>query len=777
MKFKLFLIPVLFLLAMSITFALTDDEVNDLVDRCDLIAYMDINGTVDNSSNENEATTQVGVTHQTSGCVVEGCNEYFDTSDYTVFPFISAYGHKDYDACAWIKTDTALVANIITTRKTDAAGEFEMGTSSSSQLKWGLRGGQGGANPVVNSIFTDTWNFVCGKMNGTAPTPKGYLYVNITEVGSFTVSGAMVSIFNDLWIGASEQFPGEGWKGRIDEVIMCRNMTDNEREHIWDENRAGRHLLAIPITGQTAFTVTAKDIYDNTALTNISIRVFNSSFSVNTSTVNGTIILLNISFKFKEFYNIEFSSNDTGGYFNNSVLNVNITEEGSLQGTLFQSVLRLIALDGLTNETISSFTAETNLSSNSTTTGQIFILIKNGTFQLNITAAGFDKLITNFTIGTLENNSLNVTMGSIFNFQLIREETDTPFDFNATNGTTLNIFCPNQTIVLTFNISNNISQIINCQFTLMQVVVDYGILGSYFRTLIPPFSQKNISWYLIDLVNGDTAIQRIIKLLDLTGEFADSTLTVERSIGNSIEKMIEQKFDISSQVNLFLVKDALYSISIENSNEDIVLGNLIPTEAGEQTITLPKIDFVPQETILGDNVSWSYTFNITSNILRMQYNDKTNRTTLVRFTVFNDTTNGLQQLFTAQSENNASVTITFNQAFANTTYITELFVKHTDFTNFTEKKMFYQFKGSGAIDLLGWTPTEQTSIKKWIAWIFLAVLGMLFSRRYMGIGMIVVIIFLWIFRKWNWIEVPDLIFGFVALMAVVGWIVDAMRKN
>ncbi len=78
---------------------------------------------------------------------------------------------------------------------------------------------------------------------------------------------------------------------------------------------------------------------------------------------------------------------------------------------------------------------------------------------------------------------------------------------------------------------------------------------------------------------------------------------------------------------------------------------------------------------------------------------------------------------------------------------------------------------------MGWTPTEQTEIKNWIAWIFLAILGMLFSRRYTGIGMTLVVIFLWIFRKWNWIEVPDLIFSFVALLAVVGWIVDAMRKN
>ncbi len=534
-----------------------------------------------------------------------------------------------------------------------------------------------------------------------------------------------------------------------------------------------------PNLTSTSFALTAKNLYDNTLLNNISVIISNSSFNFNTSTQNGTILLLNTSFKFSELYNIKFLVNESGGYFNNTIFDINITKGESFEGTLFQSVLVIQAIDGLNNQLIADFTAVTNQSSDLGINNQALILIKAGAFQLNVTASGFDKATTNVSIRALENNTINVTMGSIFNFKLIRELTNTPFEFNLTNSTVVNVFCPNgTTIVLTFNTSNNISQIINCKFTLMQAVVDYGPLGSYFRTLIPPFSQKNISWFLIDLVRGDTAIQKIIQLLDLTGEFADSILTVERPIGGITEKIIEQKFDISNQVNLFLLKDALYTLSIENAQQDIILGNLIPTEAGTQTITLPKIDFVPQETTLGDNVSWAYTFNITSHILRLQYDDKTERTTLVRFTVFNATdTNNLHQLFTGQSQNNASVIITFNQAFANTTYATELFVEHLDFTNFTEKKMFYQFKGSGAIDLLGWTPTEQTSIKNWIAWIFIFGWGMLFSRRYTGIGMTTMIIFLWIFRKWNWIDVPDIIFGFVALLAVVGWIVDAMRRN
>lgn len=529
----------------------------------------------------------------------------------------------------------------------------------------------------------------------------------------------------------------------------------------------------------TDFQITAKDQYDSSiSITNISIKITNSSsFSFNTTTVNGTILVLNSSFLFDKLYNIEFRSNDSNGYFNKTIFDINITNAGTLEGTIFQSVINLVTIDGLTNLTINSYSAQTNLSSVSTTIGTLLIETTQGIFALNVSSTGFDTLFTNYSILALQNNTINLSLGSIFTFKLIRESTNTVFDFNSTNSTVVNVFCPNETIILRFNTSSNITQIINCKFTLMQAVVDYGDLGSYFRTLIPSFSNKNITWYLIDLRAGDTAIQRIITLLDLTGEFANSILTVKRSVGGVIRTMIEQRFDISNNVNLFLVKDVLYSISINNVVSDIVLGNLIPTEAGTQTITLPKIEFVPQETVLGGNISWSYTFNVSQSLLRLQYEDKTNKTDLVRFTIFNETATGLSQLFTTESTNNASVTITFNQIVGNTTYVTELFVKHQVLTNFSESRVFFDGGDASVINFDGWTPAEQVNFKKLFAWGFLAIWGLMFTRKYMGIGMTSLVAWLWIFQTWKWIEVDGIVFGFVVLLAVVGWIVDSMRRN
>ncbi len=628
---------------------------------------------------------------------------------------------------------------------------------------------------------TDTWNLqACGTLFDNTENCD---LTKLSTVTDFTLSTWAVwnvtRAVNESWLRGNlnvtfalkteEEGAGAGnsWKSKEDGTVDTR-----PKMNVTCEVGAVGTLQE--------FTVTARDTYNTSPLINISITVTNTSsdFSFNTSTVNGTITINNESIPaFDGLYNIDFRVNDSGGYFNRSFDSINITDLGSFEGDVFQSVLLLKAIDGLTNSTIADFTAKTNLSSNASVNGQLLILIKSGTFQLNVSTAGFEDISTSFTIAALENNSLNVSMGSIFTFNLIRESTNTVFDFNSTNGTTLNIFCPDDTIQVFFNTSSNATQIINCDFTLMQIVVDYGVLGSYFRTLITPTSQKNVTWYLLDLIAGDTAIQKIIKILDLTGEFEDSIVSVDRSIGGVTRTVIDQQLDVSNQVNLFLLKDALYTLRINNALEEIVLGNLIPTEASEQSITLPKVDFVPTESTLGDDILWAYTFNVSSNILRLQYKDTTNTTTLVRFTIFNGSSFDGLQLFQGESDINSTVTFTFNQVFGNETYSTELFVKHPDIGNFTDKKVFYQFKSSGAINLEGWTPQEQIDIKNWIAWIFLGIWGLLFSRRYTGIGMTSMIIWLWLFRKWAWLDVSGLIFGFVALLAVVGWLVDAMRRN
>ncbi|KKK91826.1 hypothetical protein LCGC14_2709050, partial [marine sediment metagenome] len=345
---------------------------------------------------------------------------------------------------------------------------------------------------------------------------------------------------------------GATWDdGAVNTSITCSSGSTTSpilQIHFTNANGNATDFWISPgVVGPSGVVITLIDTYDSIALQNFTVTIFNATDTFTNETSTGSITFDNI---ISGVYNINITKiNDSGGYFNQSFSNIDVSS--SFEANAFQSVVRLRVFDGFNNNTILEFSAVTNLSSDSTTNGLIFLLIKKGIFSLNVTASGFDELITNFSMDALENVSLNLTIGSIFNFNLIRESTGDVFDFNATNQTTLNIFCPNQTIQIVFNVTANISRIITCRFDLMQMTVDYGVLGSYFRTLIPPLSQKNITWYLIDLVAGDTAVQKIIQLLDLTGEFADSTMRIKRSVGGTIRTIIEQQFDISNQVNLF----------------------------------------------------------------------------------------------------------------------------------------------------------------------------------------------------------------------------------
>lgn len=525
----------------------------------------------------------------------------------------------------------------------------------------------------------------------------------------------------------------------------------------------------------TEFTVSAKDQYDSSALSNITVIITNSTFTSTNGTDSGSIDFEDIN---AGIYNITVLSNQSGGYFNKTYIDYDIAT-GDLAVTLFQAELRVIARDGFTLGTIPTFDSNINTSSDSTSSGLITFFLKAGEFfVVNVSAQGFTKKTQNISVAALSNSSLTIDLGSLFNFSLIRETTNTEFDFNGTNETELAIVCDNKTITQVFNISAKEQVLVDCTYTLMKMTVDYGALGSYFRTLIPSTAQKNITWYLIDLLQGDVAIQRIITLVDLTGDFEGSTLRVKRSLGTGTVTVIEQEFDISEQVNLFLVKNELYTISIDNGVTETVLGNLIPTEAGSQTITLPNLPFVPDETTLGGDISWSYTSNSSLGVLRLQYVDTTNQTTMVRFTVSDEF--GVQ-LFQGESNANSTVTITYNGFLANKTYITDLLVRNSDSSiiNFTESQVFYEFEGGGAgvLDMPGWTIPEQINLKKWFAWIFLAFWGFLFTRRFISFGIISLAGWLWLFKTFQWIEISNLIFGFVVLIAVVTFLVEQMKQN
>ena len=732
-------------------------------------------GTVNGGVNLDGTTKKLG----------DFSGDFLDTTnDPIVFgPDVDFDNVINFTVCTWTDfSSTASTEHFITRRQPIASGDWGLSASGVGNFVTAING------PTVSfssaTLAGAHFNLICAVFNYTNGNQNVQLIYNDTVVNDDVTVRVPTSSLSNLVLGDSGAGnDGQGLNARMD-TILYYNLSlssDDISEHFFNNGDGAEPPFAAAAPDLKEFTITSTDLYDGISLSNITLNVSNSTFHFVTRTVNGTIILNNRTIPaFDKFYRFDFQVNDSGGYFNRSFLVNNITDAGSFAGEVFQSVQQVFAFDILADTIINIFTVKTNLSSDTTTSGEILILIKKGTWQLNISAPNFDTVVTNFTISALQNNTLNISMGSIFTFNLIREENNLAFQTNLTNTTELNIFCPNETINIIFNTTgnqNNATRIINCEFTLMQISVDYGILGSYFRTLIPPFSQKNITWYLIDLVQGDTAIQRIIKLLDLTGEFDDAILTVKRTVGGVIRTIIDQRFDIASEVNLFLVKNGLYTISIATEAQEVILGNLIPTEAGTQTITLPKTEFVPDEVTLNGNITWDYTFNTSQNILRMQYLDNTNMTTLVRFTVFNGS-QPTQQLFIGESNQNSSVTITFNQAFANNTYLSTLFFAHPGLSNVTEKKAWYETTGAaGALDLRGWSVDEQIDLKKWISWIFLAIWGLLWSRRHIGIGMSTLVIWLWIFKTWQWIDISNVVFGFVVLMAVIGWLVETIKKG
>ena len=184
---------------------------------------------------------------------------------------------------------------------------------------------------------------------------------------------------------------------------------------LWNGTLADKpQALAPPDQNLKTFTLTAADLYDSAALSNISFTIANSSFSFNDSTLNGTFVVLNSSVpSFETFYDITFRSNDTGGYIDRTFVNINLTDTGSFQGDLFQAILRINATEVITNTTITSFDVSVPLQSNtSNSSGFSTLFLRAGNYNISINAAGWMTTSANFSINNLEDNTLTMFMGT-----------------------------------------------------------------------------------------------------------------------------------------------------------------------------------------------------------------------------------------------------------------------------------------------------------------------------------------------------------------------------
>lgn len=386
----------------------------------------------------------------------------------------------------------------------------------------------------------------------------------------------------------------------------------------------------------------------------------------------------------------------------------------------------------------------------------------------------------------MSNTTYNVTLTLGLSFFLVDEVTLLPFNVNATNRTSVELICSNMSEVLDFRSAGapNLTITPACPYSFVKVNVLYNDTSSYFRTLIPEYNQSNITIFLVDLAT-DSVVQQNLLLTDLTGEFSEGVLRIKKILSSDVPRVgrigyiIEQYFDVSSSSILFLLKDAVYSLEMENNDGEVrSLGNLIATVANEKTITLPAIAFYPENEAFGGSVIWSYYFSVSDGLLRVAYNDSLNDTLSFVFKVYNGS-NTSQLLFDSGDIAAASVVSTYNFVIANQTYVSELAVLHGDAGTITDSRLWGAIEAP-SVSEPGFAADILQNFFRWVVFVFLVIVALLFTKETKAAGVATMAIFLWVFKYFGWIPVSGVTLSFVtilvAIIAAYLWFVEDREK-
>lgn len=203
------------------------------------------------------------------------------------------------------------------------------------------------------------------------------------------------------------------------------------------------------------FTITAKDMFDDSTITNFTANITGDVFY---STNNG-IIVTGLIRNNASTHNITITSNQSGGYFNKTYVNYNISN--NLEAQIFQAEILFNATDVLGNLiTGGNFTSGTKT--------QNPIYFSAGKHNVTFSKIGVQNTTQEFTIVALENgtrtienvstNTLNITAQTI---------TGTPINNFSINAIGLNI-----SLNYTVNTTNGYIELAVLNNSLFNVTID-----------------------------------------------------------------------------------------------------------------------------------------------------------------------------------------------------------------------------------------------------------------------------------------------------------------
>tara|TARA_R100000656_G_scaffold71367_1_gene53476 strand:- start:8696 stop:11341 length:2646 start_codon:yes stop_codon:yes gene_type:complete len=434
MKIKILILLFVFLISLM-TISVFADTDSDLVDSCIFGMHFD-NATGDFCSDN--IGTENGDVYTEAACKSDdaGCFDGDKTSDYIAFSSVTGNALKfadpdeadDITCSMWINPDAPSGSGQI----------FSTNAGSGSNTGMGLAWGEGGEKLYARIIFDDTntqysspsgWTLHSGHTGVWKhhiiewDTTKNEFNHSI-NLETFAVdtssSGSAGSSTQTIGIGAT--ISGSSKFGGQIQALYCfdRVLTNTEKAYLYnsgDSKIIGQFVSPPPAPpDEQTFTITAKDLYDDSNINNLTITISNSSNKYTYSTQNGTILVSNktnlqIS-KFNVTYNIKFSSSQAGGYLNNTH-DINLTDGGNFTDKLYQAILYINASEVFSGSGIDEFWALSPLQINkSNSTGWTKLLLSAGSYNISANSTGYLDNKKSIDIAALSTNYENIVFGS-----------------------------------------------------------------------------------------------------------------------------------------------------------------------------------------------------------------------------------------------------------------------------------------------------------------------------------------------------------------------------
>ncbi len=285
----------------------------------------------------------------------------------------------------------------------------------------------------VSFLADGNWEFVALLVDIRGTTANISIMHNCTVVatttGAISSANANSQIRQTFAVGSTVA-GATNYVGGVDSVsLINRSLTSDEVcTNLYNAGAGNLNEPTVPpAAGQEValMTVNTNDFYDGAAINNFSVRVFNSSFSYNTSTSNGTLHIDNTTLKFNKLYNLSFSSNQSGGYFNSSFFNVNVSEI-TYTGYLYQSVVYFRIFELITGDKIGRVGLATSSQYNtSQPTDEVCVggcpyeaglgtlFLRAGSYNVTLNKTGYIPINVSVSTSALTEQNVSASMYSI----------------------------------------------------------------------------------------------------------------------------------------------------------------------------------------------------------------------------------------------------------------------------------------------------------------------------------------------------------------------------